>query len=327
MEIIVIGGGVIGLTTALTLQQAKHHVRVWARDLSPHTTSDIAAALWYPYLVEPANKVAEWGKITYERLRDDALHPERGVRWRTGVLELTPHPLRDDELPAWRRDVDHFRRAHHDELPPGYADGYAFDAPVIVMSRYLPFLQQTFIAHGGQIEQRTVQDFATAFADAPVVINCAGLGARALVPDPAVYAVRGQVVRIRMSAAREPLRTMSADDGPQGLVYIIPRIDDIVLGGINAVNDERLTIDETQTPSIITRCQQFAPTLGEIKPEDITQVVCGLRPARIGGVRVEHEQFAPHRHLIHHYGHGGAGVTLSWGCAADVADLVQHLIP
>jgi len=323
MEIIVIGGGVIGLTTALTLQQAGHRVNVWARDLSPDTTSDVAAALWYPYLVEPADKVAVWGQIAYEHFREDVAYPERGVRWREGVLELTPQSLRDDQLPAWGADVDHFRRAHPDELPAGYADGYAFDAPVITMSSYLPHLQQVFTAQGGRIKQHAIRDFAEAFAAAPVVVNCAGLGARELVPDSSVYAVRGQVVRIRKREAYEHLRTMSADNGPQGLVYVIPRIDDVVLGGVNTANDERLTIDDAQTPAIIARCQQFAPALGEIAPEDITKIACGLRPARTSGVRVEADPSSPH--LIHNYGHGGAGVTLSWGCATAVADLVQQI--
>ncbi len=323
MEIVVIGGGVIGLTTALTLQDAGHQVQVWARELSPHTTSDVAAALWYPYLVEPADKVAEWGRIAYEHFRADVAHPERGVRWHEGVLELSPQPLSDAQLPQWRAYADNFRRARPDELPEGYADGYAFDAPVIVMSTYLPYVQQTFQARGGRVEQRAVADVAEAFAAAPVVVNCAGLGARELVPDPAMYPVRGQVVRIRKSAGREHLRTMSADNGPQGLVYVIPRIDDIVLGGVNTANDERLTIDEAQTPSIIERARQFAPALGEIAPDDITQVACGLRPARNGGVRVEADPARPG--LLHNYGHGGAGVTLSWGCAAAVVYLAAQL--
>jgi D-amino-acid oxidase len=325
MDIIVIGGGIIGLTSAITLRQAKHHVTVWARDLSPHTTSDVAAALWYPYLVEPADKVAAWGRIAYERFRDDATHPERGVRWRAGVLELSPRPLSDDALPAWRTEVDQFRRARPEELPAGYADGYVFDAPVIVMPTYLPFLQQTFLAQGGEIERRAVHDVAEAFAVAPIVVNCTGLGSRSLVSDATVYAVRGQVVRIRLNATREHLRTMTADDGPQGLVYIIPRIDDVVLGGVNTVDDERLAIDAQQTESIIARCREFAPKLGTIDPADIIQVACGLRPARHGGVRVEYEQPAQGQHLIHNYGHGGAGVTLSWGCAAAVADMVHHM--
>lgn len=323
MEIIVIGGGISGLATGLTLVRAGQRVRLWARELSPHTTSDVAAALWYPYLVQPEAKVKAWGRVAYDQFQADLADPARGVIWQPGFLEAVPHRLADDELPAWRTEVTNFRRADPAELPAGFADGYCFDAPVIDMSIYLPYLLATFQAEGGVIEgERTIRDFAEAFAVAPVVVNCAGLGARELAQDAAVYAVRGQVVRIRPTGFR---RALSADNGPLGLVYVIPRIHDIVLGGISTERDEHRAIVPEQTTSILARCRQFAPALGPISSQDILNVACGLRPARTGGVRVAYERVAPDRHLLHNYGHGGAGVTLSWGCAAEIARMVQQI--
>ena len=323
MEIIVIGGGIIGLTTALELQRKNHVVHIWAEKFSPATTSDVAAALWYPYLVQPEDKVAIWSQIAYEHFRADTAFPERGVRWRKSAFEMTPHHLSEDDLPLWRFGVDGFRRADAHEIPLGYQDGYAFDAPVIATSTYLPYLLGEFTAQGGQIQQRTIQHFDEAFAHASVVVNCAGLGARELVPDAEMHAVRGQVVRIRM---RQGARTMSADDGPQGLVYVIPRIDDIVLGGVNSAGDERQQIDDSQTQSILERVQQFAPELGKIDTTDITGIASGLRPARKSGVRVASEQRTSGQWLLHNYGHGGAGVTLSWGCAAAITEMVENNI-
>jgi D-amino-acid oxidase len=319
MEIIIIGGGISGLATGLTLQERGHTVTIWAREFSPHTTSDVAAALWYPYLVEPAAQVAAWGQIAYQHYRADIAHPERGVLWQEAVLEAVAQPLSDDDLPAWRTSVANFRRARPDEVPPGFADGYCFDSAIIDMSLYMPALHRTFLAGGGRVEQRTVRDFAEAFAVAPMVVNCSGLGARELAHDPAVYPVRGQVARI---PARGFRRALSADAGPLGLVYVIPRIHDIVLGGISAANDDNTTVVPEQTADILTRCQRFAPDLGPVTEAEISGVACGLRPARAGGVRVAPERIAPDRLLLHNYGHGGAGVTLAWGCAAAVADLL-----
>jgi D-amino-acid oxidase len=323
MEIIVIGGGISGLTTGLALARAGHRVSIWAREVSPRTTSDVAAALWYPYLVQPAEQVKAWGRVAYDQFRADLADPARGVIWHAGVLEAVPRPLADDALPLWRADVANFRRADPAELPQGFADGYRFDAPVIDMSIYLPYLMQAFKDAGGAIDEREIGDFSEAFALAPVVVNCAGLGARALAHDPAVYAVRGQVVRIRPTGFQQ---IMLADDGPLGLVYIVPRVRDIVLGGVSTERDENEKIVPEQTASILDRCRRFAPALGPVGAEDITEVACGLRPARTGGVRVAYERVAPDRHLLHNYGHGGAGVTLSWGCAAEIADLVRDLI-
>lgn len=330
MDIIIIGGGVSGLSTAITLQERGytpangHFVTIWAREFSPHTTSDVAAALWYPYLVEPADQVAAWGQIAYERYRADIKFPERGVRWQEAVLEASAQPLSDADLPAWRHSVANFRRARPDELPPGFVDGYCFDSAIIDMSMYMPYLHRTFLAQGGRTVERSVGDFAEAFTEASVVINCSGLGARELAHDAAVHPVRGQVVRI--PARQNFRRAASADNGPLGLVYVIPRIHDIVLGGFSTPNDANPDIVPEQTASILARCQQFAPDLGPIAESDIISVACGLRPARKTGVRVDHERIAPDRLLLHNYGHGGAGVTLAWGCAAAVADRLAAVL-
>lgn len=320
--VIVIGSGVIGLTTAITLQRAGYLVRIWARTFSPQTTSDIAAALWDPYLVGPPEKVAAWGAVAYERFREERLHPGRGVIWSRAVLCVAEQSLADDDLPAWRQIVDGFRRARPDEIPPGYADGYCFDSPVIDMSLYLMYLTAVFQVEGGRMELRRVTDVAEALDAAEIVVNCTGLGARELVGDRDLYPVRGQVVRV--APRPQATRAFLADGGPHGLVYIVPRVRDIVLGGVNAAHDESLAIDDAQTASILARVQAAAPWFGPISESDILNVACGLRPARSSGVRLERDPAIPGGRLFHNYGHGGGGVTLSWGCAVALAALVQE---
>src|SRR5258705_11018990 len=66
MEILVLGAGVSGLTTGLRLLEEGHSVRVWAKALPPATTSNVAAAVWYPYKAYPEDKVAVWGAVAYQ---------------------------------------------------------------------------------------------------------------------------------------------------------------------------------------------------------------------------------------------------------------------
>jgi D-amino-acid oxidase len=330
MEILVIGCGVSGLTTSLTLLDAGHTPRIWARDLPPDTTSNVAAAVWYPYRAYPEDKVTVWGAAAYQRFVALAAIPEAGVVMRE-TLDLREGPTPD---PWWIAAVPDVRRATPEELPPGYGDGFVMSAPVIDTSVYLNYLLGEFRARGGQIERRAVANLDEAFAACPVVVNCTGLGARELVGDTDIHASRGQVIRIRPNGFD---RVLLDDYGPNRVAYIVPRISDIVLGGTDVEGDERLTVDDSLNPSILERCAgiveqydaAFAASLrallgadsAGVAPAEILNVACGLRPVR-STVRLEREEVGPGRIVIHNYGHGGAGVTLSWGCAAEVAALL-----
>lgn len=59
-----------------------------------------------------------------------------------------------------------------------------------------------------------------------------------------------------------------------------------------------------------------------LRDEDVIAMRCGIRPHRRGRVRVEREDVFG-KVVVHNYGHGGAGVTLSWGTAAAAADLAR----
>ena len=135
-----------------------------------------------------------------------------------------------------------------------------------------------------------------------------------------LYAALGQVVRIRPQAGIR--RAVLDDYGPNRVAYIVPRVRDIVLGGIDEDRNEDIRPDPEATASILRRCANLIPELASLPEEDILAVVCGLRPAR-PSVRLEREEIRPGNWVVHNYGHGGAGVTLSWGCAAEVVDLVD----
>jgi D-amino-acid oxidase len=94
LEIVVIGAGVIGLTTGIRLLEEGHTVRLLARDLSPATTSDVAAAVWYPYRAYPRHRVEAWGRTALDCFRDLAARPESGVNQIVGC-ELFGEPAPD----------------------------------------------------------------------------------------------------------------------------------------------------------------------------------------------------------------------------------------
>lgn len=316
MDVLIIGCGVSGLSTGILLQRQGKRVTIWARDVPPHTTSNIAAAVWYPYRAFPIDRVLHWGAVAYTTFRELLATPESGVIL-ANVLDLYPEPQRDD--PWWASSVAGFRHALPGELPAGYGDGFVFDAPVIDTSIYMSYLVAQFEAAGGVIvARRTVSDLSEAFAACNLVVNCAGLGARELVHDASLTPSRGQVVRVRHNGFR---RVMLDEYGPNKLAYIVPRRDDIILGGTAIDGEESTAIDNAEIPAILRRCALLAPEFAALTPADILEVKVGLRPLR-PEVRLEVETPAPGRWLVSNYGHGGAGITLSWGCAAEVAERI-----
>ena len=126
-------------------------------------------------------------------------------------------------------------------------------------------------------------------------------------------------------------RVILDDEERENMAYVIPRIDDMVLGGTDEedVTGESYAGEEYEESqkldavgeALVRRCARLSPHFASIAPEQILKQVSGWRPAR-SEVRLEREQIAPDRVLLHNYGHGGAGVTLSWGCAEDVLALL-----
>jgi D-amino-acid oxidase len=310
----VIGCGVSGLSCAILLQEAGHAVQIVARELPPNTTSNVAAAVWYPYRAYPQELVNRWARESYAVFAELASLPESGVAMSAG-LEIFEYTVGD---PAWRATLPGFRRPAPDELPPGYVDGFAYEVPVIEMPIYLRYLHGRFAAAGGAVRQAALARVEEALDDAEAVVNSSGLGARELVGDRELFPIRGQVLRV---AAAPGVRRFVLDDyGHRGLAYIVPRGDGIVLGGTADDGAEDTTVSAETADAIRARCETLEPAL---RGAAALEHKVGLRPGR-PSVRLEAQRLADGRALIHNYGHGGAGVTLSWGCARAVVELLDR---
>jgi D-amino-acid oxidase len=311
MRIIVVGGGVVGMTSAVRCAEAGHEVEVWAAAFSPGTTSDVAGAIWWPYHVA-SDRAEQWGERTYLHLSEASREAKSGVRVVEGV-EI--HRTERMKWPAWARFARGFRDLQATELPPQCAGGFTYSVPVIDTTAYLAYLASRLEASGGTRRVRRVRSLEEALAEADAVIHCAGLGARELAGDPSVHAVRGEILRVEPAGAD---RFVLDDQDPAGITYLLPRGREWVLGGTSEEGEESLAPNAEIARAILARCAHWCPALKDAK---VISHLVGLRPAR-PTVRLELEKTARGA-IVHNYGHGGAGVTLAWGCAENVVDLLR----
>ncbi|AEW99664.1 FAD-dependent oxidoreductase [Streptantibioticus cattleyicolor] len=315
VDVVVIGAGVIGLTSALRLQHGGLRVAVVAADPPLASTSAVAAAVWYPSGMAEDARVAAWAAATFAEFTRQAADGVPGVSMRP--TRMLAHRRAGAEAPWWAAGVPDLRRVGSAELAPPYRDGWEFTAPAVEMPLYLPWLLDRFHEGGGVLVLQRLGSLGAASGRAPAVVNASGLGARELCGDPAVHPVRGQLVLVRNPGLRRSLRVQ---DDPAGYVYVHPRSTDVVLGGTFDADRWDATADPEVSRAILRRCAALAP---ELRDAQVIDHRSGLRPARRGGIRLETDLCSlPGTRLVHNYGHGGAGVTLCWGCADTTAALV-----
>jgi D-amino-acid oxidase len=298
-RVIVVGAGVIGLSCAVRLLEAGHRVDVVARDLPLETTSSVAAAVWSPY-ASPQQHVVRWARAAYDAFAELCEDESAGVVMRTGT-ELFREPSGD----LWWREAlpPGAGPDRETSLPPGYASGLTMRTPVVEMPVYLRWLADRVEALGGTITRMNL----SALPDGdPLVVNASGIGARLLGGDHSIEPVRGQVVIVEQVGVD---RWWIDSEVP---TYIVPRSRDIVLGGTAIEGEWSRTPDPATAASVLRRATAIEPRLAGAR---ILRHKVGLRPGR-PTVRLDREG-----DVIHCYGHGGCGVTVSWGCADDVVDL------
>lgn len=175
--------------------------------------------------------------------------------------------------------------------------------PLIETPVYLPWLREQL---DGRIHERTIDSLAELEGEFDAVVNCTGLGARQLCNDPLLHSGRGVVLTTRNPGFSRHVVSL---DGP--LTYVLTRTHDIILGGTDDDSTD-LSVSRVLAREIHARCLALEPSLPRTYETSV-----GFRPLR-GTVRLERE---PGTRIIHNYGHGGAGFTVSWGCANEVLRL------
>jgi D-amino-acid oxidase len=311
-RVIVVGAGVIGLSCAVRLAEAGFDAHVLARDLPLETTSAVAGGLWLPYLAQPAELVDRWGATTLTELTKLAEDEGSGVRLTTGTLL---HAAAVPPRPTWASAGEPALQQVHDPRP-GYRSGWRLTVPLVDTTRYLPWLARRLADAGGTVTRMPLG----ALPQRGVVVNATGVSARAIAGDATVRPVRGQVVVLENPGLTEWWCDEDEADGP---LYALPRGDHVVVGG--TADDGNW--DTTPDPSVAERILQRATAVDpRLRGAVVRAHRVGLRPAR-PRVRLE-TVVEPEvgRAVVHCYGHGGAGVTLSWGCADDVLAEVSALV-
>ena len=313
-NVAIIGAGVSGLTCGVMFAERGYRTAIFAKETGRQTTSSVAAAVWFPYHVEPADRVIPLALETCQALFDLARFPESGVSMiesrqflRTGEIEIPDWaiPLGASVIPS---EVEGSLES--------FASGFSLRVPLTDTTIYLDYLAVRFRKAAGEVHAnvrfKKLEDVDRKF---DLVINCAGIGARELVQDADLEPHRGQVAIV--PKIENLYAAIVCDDEP--LMYAIPRTNDCVFGGTNELSDN-LAADPATTSRIVAECSRV---LKIDKPSILAERV-GLRPFRKSGVRLERDQLRDGRTVIHNYGHGGAGFTLSWGCAREVLELATY---
>ncbi|MFI5608186.1 FAD-dependent oxidoreductase [Amycolatopsis sp. NPDC051903] len=292
MRITVAGGGVVGLSCAHRLAEAGHTVTVVTEGGPGETTSAVAGGLIYPPVVRPDERVVRWTGTTVGVYRSLLAAP--GIRFLPGWIRVPA----DAPDPGWLAAMTDVSR-----------DGtvLAFTTALVDTPVYLTWLAEEAAARGVRTEYRTVTSLAD--LDADVVVNATGLAGGALAGDDTLVPVRGQVVHLTDPG----LTSWSVEETDGDLAYVIPHGRHVVCGGTEEIGRRDLDPDPATAAAIVRRCRALEPRLADAA---VLGTRVGLRPGR-PSVRLERTG-----DVIHCYGHGGAGITLAWGCADDVTELV-----
>lgn len=312
-NIAIIGVGVSGLTTGIELLIQGYNVTIHAQQLNSLVTSNIAAAIWSPFKIEPIQKAEAWSLTSLAKFKQLALtNPESGIMFKCHS-ELFSEKV---AKPSWMEHLEAITQP--DYIPREYKKfSYSVKIPIIDTTKYMPYLKQWYLSLGGNIIEQSITDIKSLLNDYHIVVNCSGVGAHKLCNDGHVFPIRGHVLAIK--------KPSNFDDSivrGNNLAHIISRTDDCLIGG---TVDENIWDTEPKMDTrlqIIAKVKEIYSNLGEVT---ILKEMVGLRPGRTQ-VRLEIEPIDSKHAIIHNYGHGGSGFTVSWGCAAEVSMFVREFL-
>lgn len=306
-KVIVIGSGVIGLSSALCLQLSGYDVLIVTRELPEQTTSVAAGAVWSGSELHGRRRC--WAADTLEHFLALANDANTGVTTQR-IREVYTEDVQD---PWYRELLPFFQRLSKHEMRGGLLGGYLMDVPMVAPPIYLQRLYDQFLAAGGFLEQRTVKSLEELAAEASMLINCSGVGAKEIARDDSVYPIRGQTILTDAQGIRVGYMDNSSVD------HIFPRADGVLIGGVKVKGDWSRQLDPAISADIISRVAKIDKRLANPK---VLREFVGLRPGR-HEARLEVETLPSGCPVIHNYGHAAVGYTLSWGCALDVASLAR----
>lgn len=345
ISIVILGAGVIGLTTAITLKKenSDYDITVVAShlpgDINIKYTSPFAGANWQSFADDDVElqKIDEVGYHEFIKLTDV---PISGV-WKKKNTTYFTQKAWDDAKgdPAafknWYDRIANSRVLDKKELIPGTVYGTEFDGMVISVPIYLSYLIQKCLELGIVIQRiapiKNIEEARALHSSgkkATLLINCAGLGCArldGLNDRKRTYAVKGQVALV--SNKIDHVICVEGAKHPKEMLYAFPRKEGgTIIGGCFLVDEWSSKEDKAITQRILARAIRYIPLLidtsvGNPDHLHVVNVNIGLRPFREGGPRIERDSKRPW--LIHAYGAGGGGYQGSYGFAQKVSEIVK----
>ena len=259
-SVAVLGCGAVGLATARLLQDRGLPVTIYAADLPPNTTSNIAGGQWYPFGVFDSEKTTpgfmnqflQATELAYGRYQT-LLGPRYGVRWIRNYF-LSRHEITDDDVSrAIRPFTPESRILRESEHPfSGYRYVLQYDTMLIEPPIYLNAMLTDFRIAGGAVRPRHFDNVSQLQQLAePVIFNCTGLGARALFDDQELGPVKGQLTVLLPQPEVNYMALMEDD------LYMFPRTDGVLLGGTFEKGEWSLSVNETAKARVLQGHAKF----------------------------------------------------------------------
>ncbi len=260
----VLGSGVVGLTSARELQRHGFDVTIYAATVPPDTTSNMSLAGFTPTsgLIQFSNRTAEWDaqfqqavQIAYRRLQL-LIGPKYGVTW---IMNYAPI---ENEQAARGTNLllPDSVQGSQVLLQPGehpFPTKYAIERPEmrIEPSIYLDALMDDFLLWGGKVVIRKFETPRDIIAiNESLVVNCTGLGSKALFGDPELVPLKGQLTVLVPQAeitygTSGGARIATAEPGVG--IHMMPRSDGIVLGGTSQRDVWTMDVDEKERARVV----------------------------------------------------------------------------
>lgn len=328
-QIAVVGAGVVGLSTAVQIQQLQPSASVTliADKFTTETTSHGAAGIFRPtvdkILGVPLPQLRAWLRDSwnqYDMMAHSADADAAGIQIISGVALHPTHspndilaeiayqyrPMSDAQLKMFNNNT--------------YKYGWFVTTLLVDPAKYLPYLMNKFKQNGGRIVVKKLSSLEELVGQYDIVINCTGLGSRELIDDTQLVPNRGQLVSVKAPWLKHFIYT-----GDEGLEYILPGVDMVHIGGTRTDNDTDLTPRPADRERILQHAYRTMPAL---KNAPIVREWVGLRPTR-KPLRIEQELMkfpSGSLQVVHNYGHGANGIGLSWGTAKHAARIANEIL-
>ena len=333
LRVAVVGAGIVGASSALCIKEIfpEAHVSILSYQFSPNTTSDKAGGLITPAIGLREQKWFTDSYKHYKQLACSSEAPEAGVSLTFGyTLDSSPGPwFYQDTVVGWRTAPEEERRMMN---LPDLKTWMFYGTFLVNCSKYLSWLMCQFINKDGVVVRMKVNDLEELLSSFDIVVNCSGLSARELTEDSSLQPVWGQGRLVKAPWVKyfvhmefPQYKSLNAESFGSVLVDsvdILPRCDGLYVGGIKVWGKEYGAVEDGYRRQIQQRVEEVMPSLSNAPT---VKEWTGIRPFR-KTVKVSVEKNTQGKHIIHNYGHGGYGITLSWGCALEVVSFVKDIL-